>query len=63
MPLQSIYSLALDQDLEFGQGLMQAVATLQNQTFVQVGCAGGGWGAGAAGCAGRPRLTACAPSP
>nr|XP_033710854.1 rho GTPase-activating protein 45 isoform X3 [Tursiops truncatus] len=35
MPLLSIYSLALEQDLEFGHGLVQAVGTLQTQTFVQ----------------------------
>lgn len=37
MPLLSIYSLALEQDLEFGTNLVQAVSTLQTQTFVQVG--------------------------
>lgn len=41
MPLLSIYSLALEQDLEFGHGMVQAVGTLQTQTFMQVGCAGG----------------------
>ncbi|XP_060037446.1 rho GTPase-activating protein 45 isoform X2 [Erinaceus europaeus] len=35
MPLLSIYSLALEQDLEFGHNLVQAVNTLQTQTFVQ----------------------------
>ncbi|XP_059774975.1 rho GTPase-activating protein 45 isoform X4 [Balaenoptera ricei] len=35
MPLLSIYSLALEQDLEFGHGLVQALGTLQTQTFVQ----------------------------
>ncbi|XP_054983156.1 rho GTPase-activating protein 45 isoform X1 [Sorex araneus] len=35
MPLLSIYSLALEQDLEFGHGLVQAVSTLQTQTFIQ----------------------------
>ncbi|XP_036170104.1 rho GTPase-activating protein 45 isoform X3 [Myotis myotis] len=35
MPLLSIYSLALEQDLEFGHGLVQAVITLQTQTFMQ----------------------------
>lgn len=35
MPLLSIYSLALEQDLEFGTNLVQAVSTLQTQTFVQ----------------------------
>ncbi|XP_032990545.1 rho GTPase-activating protein 45 isoform X2 [Rhinolophus ferrumequinum] len=39
MPLLSIYSLALEQDLEFGYGMVQAVGTLQTQTFMQVGCA------------------------
>lgn len=37
MPLLSIYSLALEQDLEFGHGMVQAVGTLQTQTFMQVG--------------------------
>lgn len=41
MPLLSIYSLALEQDLEFGHGMVQAVGTLQTQTFMQVGCARG----------------------
>ncbi|KAM8765499.1 rho GTPase-activating protein 45 isoform 3-T3 [Rhynchonycteris naso] len=35
MPLLSIYSLALEQDLEFGHGMVQAVSTLQTQTFMQ----------------------------
>nr|KAF6400351.1 Rho GTPase activating protein 45 [Rousettus aegyptiacus] len=35
MPLLSIYSLALEQDLEFGYGMVQAVGTLQTQTFMQ----------------------------
>ncbi|XP_069914545.1 rho GTPase-activating protein 45 isoform X2 [Oryctolagus cuniculus] len=35
MPLLSIYSLALEQDLEFGHGLVQAAGTLQAQTFMQ----------------------------
>ncbi|XP_021497593.1 rho GTPase-activating protein 45 isoform X2 [Meriones unguiculatus] len=35
MPLLSIYSLALEQDLEFGHGMVQAAGTLQTQTFVQ----------------------------
>ncbi|XP_037360803.1 rho GTPase-activating protein 45 isoform X2 [Talpa occidentalis] len=35
MPLLSIYSLALEQDLEFGHNLAQAVSTLQTQTFIQ----------------------------
>uniref|UniRef100_A0A8B9XH59 Rho GTPase activating protein 45 n=1 Tax=Bos mutus grunniens TaxID=30521 RepID=A0A8B9XH59_BOSMU len=35
MPLLSIYSLALEQDLEFGHGLVQAVGTLLTQTFMQ----------------------------
>ena len=39
MPLLSIYSLALEQDLEFGHGMVQAAGTLQTQTFMQVGCA------------------------
>lgn len=41
MPLLSIYSLALEQELEFGHNMVQAVGTLQNQTFIQVGRAGG----------------------
>lgn len=45
MPLLSIYSLALEQDLEFGHGMVQAVGTLQTQTFMQVSWARGevGW--------------------
>ncbi|XP_066133961.1 rho GTPase-activating protein 45 isoform X1 [Saccopteryx bilineata] len=35
MPLLSIYSLALEQDLEFGHSMVQAVSTLQTQTFMQ----------------------------
>lgn len=35
MPLLSIYSLALEQDLEFGHCMVQAVSTLQTQTFMQ----------------------------
>ncbi|XP_057564832.1 rho GTPase-activating protein 45 isoform X2 [Hippopotamus amphibius kiboko] len=35
MPLLSIYALAMEQDLEFGHGLVQAVGTLQTQTFMQ----------------------------
>uniref|UniRef100_A0A673TXB8 Rho GTPase activating protein 45 n=1 Tax=Suricata suricatta TaxID=37032 RepID=A0A673TXB8_SURSU len=35
MPLLSIYSLALEQELEFGHNMVQAVGTLQNQTFIQ----------------------------
>ncbi|KAM7142075.1 rho GTPase-activating protein 45 isoform 4-T4 [Molossus nigricans] len=35
MPLLSIYSLALEQDLEFGHGMVQAASTLQTQTFMQ----------------------------
>nr|XP_055073150.1 rho GTPase-activating protein 45 isoform X2 [Misgurnus anguillicaudatus] len=34
MPFFSIYSLALEQDLEQGAGMHQAAATLQNQTFI-----------------------------
>lgn len=49
MPLLSIYSLALEQDLEFGYGMVQAVGTLQTQTFMQVGCAQEGRLAGGAG--------------
>ncbi|XP_058138204.1 rho GTPase-activating protein 45 isoform X2 [Dasypus novemcinctus] len=35
MPLLSIYALALEQDLDFGHSLVQAVSVLQSQTFVQ----------------------------
>ncbi|XP_023572749.1 rho GTPase-activating protein 45 isoform X3 [Octodon degus] len=35
MPLLSIFSLALEQDLEFGHGMVQAMGTLQTQTFMQ----------------------------
>lgn len=35
MPLLSIYSLALEQDLEFGHGMVQSVCTLQTQTLMQ----------------------------
>ncbi|XP_038596325.1 rho GTPase-activating protein 45 isoform X2 [Tachyglossus aculeatus] len=35
MPFLSIYSLALEQDMEYGHGMLQAVGTLQNQTFMQ----------------------------
>lgn len=34
MPFFSIYSLALEQDLEQSTGMHQAAATLQNQTFI-----------------------------
>ncbi|XP_057181430.1 rho GTPase-activating protein 45 isoform X2 [Triplophysa rosa] len=34
MPFFSIYSLALEQDLEHSAGMHQAAATLQNQTFI-----------------------------
>ncbi|XP_073700065.1 rho GTPase-activating protein 45 isoform X2 [Garra rufa] len=34
MPFFSIYSLALEQDLEQGAGMHQAASTLQNQTFI-----------------------------
>lgn len=53
MPLLSIYSLALEQDLEFGYGMVQAVGTLQTQTFMQVGCTRKG-GLGRAGGATAP---------
>lgn len=36
MPFFSIYSLALDQDLEQSAGMQQAAVTLHNQTFIQV---------------------------
>ncbi|XP_064429765.1 rho GTPase-activating protein 45 isoform X5 [Mirounga angustirostris] len=35
MPLLSIYSLALEQDLEYGHGMVQGVSTLQTQTLMQ----------------------------
>ncbi|XP_078412062.1 rho GTPase-activating protein 45-like isoform X1 [Cetorhinus maximus] len=35
VPFLSIYSLALEQDLEFGQSTVQGVNVLQNQTFFQ----------------------------
>ncbi|XP_078054436.1 rho GTPase-activating protein 45-like isoform X2 [Mustelus asterias] len=35
VPFMSIYSLALEQDLEFGQSMIQGVNILQNQTFLQ----------------------------
>lgn len=35
MPFYSIYSLALEQDLEQSAGIQQATATLHNQTFIQ----------------------------
>ncbi|XP_040846543.1 rho GTPase-activating protein 45 isoform X1 [Ochotona curzoniae] len=35
MPLLSIYALALEQDLEWGHGLVQAANTLQTQTYMQ----------------------------
>ncbi|XP_012585309.1 PREDICTED: minor histocompatibility protein HA-1 isoform X2 [Condylura cristata] len=35
MPLLSLYSLALEQDLDFGHSLVQAVSILQTQTFIQ----------------------------
>ncbi|XP_043909751.1 rho GTPase-activating protein 45 isoform X2 [Protopterus annectens] len=35
MPFLSIYSLALEQDMDYGQGVMQMANTLQNQTFLQ----------------------------
>uniref|UniRef100_A0A673JZ96 Rho GTPase activating protein 45 n=1 Tax=Sinocyclocheilus rhinocerous TaxID=307959 RepID=A0A673JZ96_9TELE len=36
MPFFSIYSLALEQDLEQSAGMQQAASTLQNQTFIMV---------------------------
>ncbi|XP_016403177.1 minor histocompatibility protein HA-1-like [Sinocyclocheilus rhinocerous] len=36
MPFFSIYSLALEQDLEQSSGMHQAASTLQNQTFIMV---------------------------
>ncbi|XP_072450248.1 rho GTPase-activating protein 45-like isoform X1 [Chiloscyllium punctatum] len=35
VPFLSIYSLALEQDLDFGQSMIQGVNVLQNQTFLQ----------------------------
>uniref|UniRef100_A0A674DMT6 Rho GTPase activating protein 45 n=1 Tax=Salmo trutta TaxID=8032 RepID=A0A674DMT6_SALTR len=35
MPFYSIYSLALEQDLEQSSGMQQATSTLHNQTFLQ----------------------------
>ncbi|XP_069784303.1 rho GTPase-activating protein 45-like isoform X2 [Narcine bancroftii] len=35
VPFLSIYSLALEQDLEYGQNVIQGVSILQNQTFLQ----------------------------
>ncbi|XP_072457464.1 rho GTPase-activating protein 45 isoform X3 [Notamacropus eugenii] len=35
MPFLSIYSLALEQDMDFSHGMLQVVATLQNQTLMQ----------------------------
>ncbi|KAM4707697.1 rho GTPase-activating protein 45 isoform 2-T2 [Discoglossus pictus] len=35
MPFQSIYSLALEQDMEHGHGVLHTAATLQHQTFLQ----------------------------
>ncbi|XP_016146554.1 minor histocompatibility protein HA-1-like [Sinocyclocheilus grahami] len=36
MPFFSIYSLALEQDLEQSAGMQQAASTLQNQTFIMI---------------------------
>ncbi|XP_032902447.1 rho GTPase-activating protein 45 isoform X2 [Amblyraja radiata] len=35
VPFLSIYSLALEQDIDYGQSVMQGVNILQNQTFLQ----------------------------
>ncbi|XP_053558787.1 rho GTPase-activating protein 45 [Bombina bombina] len=35
MPFKSIYSLALEQDLDYGHGILHTAATLQQQTFLQ----------------------------
>ncbi|KAG8454628.1 hypothetical protein GDO86_001012 [Hymenochirus boettgeri] len=35
MPFQSIYSVALEQDLEHGHGILNTAVTLQHQTFLQ----------------------------
>ncbi|XP_074834703.1 rho GTPase-activating protein 45 [Carettochelys insculpta] len=35
MPFLSIYSLALEQDMEYGAAVLQTAATLQNHTFLQ----------------------------
>lgn len=60
MPLLSIYSLALEQDLEFGHGLVQAVGTLLTQTFMQVGCT---WEGGRDGRCRGPHSHLSLPSP
>ncbi|MEE6528404.1 hypothetical protein FKM82_030671, partial [Ascaphus truei] len=36
MPFQSIYSVALEQDLDHGHGVLHTAGTLQHQTFLQV---------------------------
>ena len=63
MPLLSIYSLALEQELEFGHNMVQAVGTLQNQTFIQVGRAGGRAGGQAGGVPGPPVAHGLCPPP
>ncbi|XP_053320629.1 rho GTPase-activating protein 45 isoform X2 [Spea bombifrons] len=35
MPFQSIYSVALEQDLDYGHGVLHTAGTLQQQTFLQ----------------------------
>ncbi|XP_067872378.1 rho GTPase-activating protein 45-like isoform X2 [Heterodontus francisci] len=35
VPFLSIYAMSLEQDLEFGQSIIQGVSILQNQTFLQ----------------------------
>ncbi|KAM8961850.1 rho GTPase-activating protein 45 isoform 2-T2 [Pelodytes ibericus] len=35
MPFQSIYSVALEQDLDYGHGVLHTAGTLQHQTFLQ----------------------------
>lgn len=36
MPFLSIYSLALEQDMDYGAAVLQTAVTLQNHTFLQV---------------------------
>lgn len=51
MPFLSIYLLALEQDMEYGTSVLQAVNTLQQQTFLQVRGQKGLPGAGGLGVA------------
>lgn len=52
MPLLSIYSLALEQDLEFSHCMVQAVGTLHTQTLMQVCGRTGRRGGRCVGCGG-----------